>query len=83
MILEVRHDVGGSCLMALSLNNSARHWMPAGPKCFSRCSGIELKPELLSALKCLSSTAVISCGVMWWAIGLARGANSSGVMVAS
>jgi hypothetical protein len=50
--------------MAHLLSNDARHWIPAGPMCFSKCNGIELKPELLSGLKCLASIVVSSCYVM-------------------
>ena len=75
--------MGESWSMALLLNRVARHCTPAGPMCLSRCSGIALKPVLFSALKCFSSTAVISAGVMWWRVGFVRGANRSGLMEAS
>jgi hypothetical protein len=69
--------------MALQLNNWVRHCMPAGPKCFNRCSGIGLKPELLSALKWFFRTCVSSVAVMWWGCGSVSGVKVSGFMVES
>ena len=69
--------------MALQLNNWVKHCMPAGPKCFNRCSGNRLKPELLSALKWFVRVCVSSAAVMWWGCGLVSGVKMSGVMVES
>jgi hypothetical protein len=69
--------------MALLLNNCARHWMPAGPMCFSRCKGIGLKPELLSALKWWVRILVSSAAVMWWGCGSVSGVYVSSAIVES
>jgi hypothetical protein len=75
-----RHDYGDNCSTALSFMNVAMHSTPAGPRCFSICSGMQLNPELLLALKLFFITAVSSAGVMCYVCGLASGANSSAGM---
>jgi hypothetical protein len=69
--------------MALLLNNTARHYIPGGPMCLSKCRGIRLKPGLLSALKFSARTVDSSAAEICWEAVLQSGVNSSGVMVGS
>jgi hypothetical protein len=59
--------------MALLFNNFAKHSMPAGPMCLSKCRGIWLRPELLSALKFSASTELSSNASMCYRVELRRG----------
>ena len=49
------HDCGAYYLIATSLKNSARPSTPAQPMCFNNCSGKQLKPDDLLALKYYSN----------------------------
>ena len=50
MTFAVRHEVGGSYVMALALRNVARLCVPVGPRNFTNCGGNLLRPLLFVAL---------------------------------
>jgi hypothetical protein len=59
--------------MALQFSNFAKHSMPAGPMCLSKCRGIWLRPELFSALKFSDSTELSSNASMCCRVESRRG----------
>jgi hypothetical protein len=59
--------------MALLFSSFAKHSMPAGPMCLSKCRGIWLRPELLSAFKCSDSTELSSNASMCCRVASRRG----------
>ena len=59
--------------MALLFSKSAKHSMPAGPICLSKCRGIWLRPVLLSALKFSDKTELSSNASMCYWVESRRG----------
>ena len=63
--------------MALLFRNVAIFVIPALLICFSNCSGMSLRPELLFALKACAIVCVSSAGVICWAVCEVMGVNCS------
>ena len=69
--------------MALLFSSVAKHAMPGRPMCLSRCTGIWLNPELLSALKCNARTDLSSNSEICMGVAFSSGVNVSGAIVGS
>ena len=81
--LAVRQEVGGAYLIALSLRNDARLWIPFGPRNLSSCGGNLLRPLLLVALYLCSKMFASSLSEMRWWSGWVSGVKVSGSRFAS
>jgi hypothetical protein len=83
MTFAVRHDVGGSYVMALALRNVARLYVPVGPRNLTNCGGNLLRPLLFVALYLCSSISLSSFYDIWWFSGFASGVYMSGIISSS